>query len=134
MAIGTDVKIEFNSVTYDQASNFDNVNDRFTAPVTGKYLLTTQLRLDDIDTAATWVSIRIVTDNREYRRFIDPNFSADLNQFGMNMTVVADMDANDTAHVEFRQEGGSPQVDSDSGNPGLSTPQLDTFFSGYLLG
>ena len=44
------------------------------------------------------------------------------------------VNANDTAHVEFRQEGGSPQVDSDSGNPGLSTPQLDTFFSGYLLG
>ena len=134
LAINTDVKIEFNSVTYDQASNFDNVNDSFTAPVTGKYLLTTQLRLDDIDTAADWTSIRIVTSNREYRRFIDPNFTADLNQFGMNMTVVADMDAGDTAHVEFRQSGGSAQVDSDSGNPSLSTPQLDTFFSGYLLG
>ena len=134
LAINTLVKIEFNSGTYDQASNFDNVNDRFTAPVTGKYLLTTQLRLDDIDTAADWTSIRIVTSNREYRRFIDPNFTADLNQFGMNMTVVADMDAGDTAHVEFRQSGGSAQVDSDSGNPSLSTPQLDTFFSGYLLG
>ena len=134
LAINTDVKIEFNSEVYDQANNFNNSTDTFTAPVTGKYLLTTQLRLDDIDTAADWVSIRIVTDNREYRRFIDPNFSADLNQFGMNMTVVADMDANDTAHVEFRQSGGSAQVDSESGNPGLSPPQLDTFFSGYLLG
>ena len=134
LAINTDVKIEFNSEVYDQANNFNNSTDTFTAPVTGKYLLTTQLRLDDIDTAADWVSIRIVTDNREYRRFIDPNFSADLNQFGMNMTVVADMDAGDTAHVEFRQSGGSAQVDSESGNPGLSPPQLDTFFSGYLLG
>ena len=50
------------------------------------------------------------------------------------MTVVADMDANDTAHVEFKQSGGTAQVDSDSGNPGTSPPQLDTFFSGYLVG
>ena len=134
LAIDTDVKIEFNQEVYDQASNFDNGTDTFTAPVTGKYLLTTQLRLDDIDTASNWTSIRIVTSNREYRRFIDPNFSADLNQFGMNMTVVADMDAGDTAHVEFKQSGGTAQVDVNSGNPGESPPQLDTFFSGYLLG
>jgi len=134
LAIDTDVKIEFNSEAYDQASNFNTTTDTFTAPVTGKYLLTTQLRLDDIDTASTWISCRIVTSNREYRRFIDPNFSADLNQFGMNMTTIADMDANDTAHVEFKQSGGTAQVDSDSGNPGTSPPQLDTFFSGHLLG
>ena len=134
LAIDTDVKIEFNSEVYDQASNFDNGTDTFTAPVTGKYLLTTQLRLDDIDTAAAWTSIRITTSNREYRRFIDPNFTSDLNYFGMNMTVVADMDAGDTAHVEFKQSGGTAQVDSDSGNPAESPPQLDTFFSGYLVG
>ena len=130
----TIVKIEFDSVTYDQASNYDNSTDTFTAPVTGKYLLTTTVRLDQIDTGASWVSIRITTSNREYRRFIDPNFSADLNQFALTMTAIADMDANDTAHVEFKQSGGNAQVDVNSGNPGLSPPQLDTFFSGYLLG
>ena len=134
MAINTLVKIEFNSVTYDQASNYNNTTDTFTAPVTGKYLLTTTVRLDQIDTAADWVSIRITTSNREYRRFIDPNFSADLNQFALSMTAIADMDANDTAHVEFKQSGGTAQVDVNSGNPTESPPQLDTFFSGYLLG
>ena len=134
LAINTLVKIEFNSVTYDQASNYNNTTDTFTAPVTGKYLLTTTVRLDQIDTAADWVSIRITTSNREYRRFIDPNFSADLNQFALSMTAIADMDASDTAHVEFRQSGGTAQVDSESGNPGNVPPQLDTFFSGYLLG
>ena len=130
----SDYKVEFDSVVYDQASNFSTTNDEFSAPVTGRYLLTTQLRLDDIDTAATWLSIRIVTSNREYRRFIDPNFSADLNQFGMNMTVVADMDAGDTAHVEILQNGGSNQIDVDAGNPGSNPKQFDKFFCGYLLG
>ena len=134
LATNTLVKIEFDSEVYDQASNYNTTTDTFTAPVTGKYLLTTTVRLDQIDTGASWVSIRIVTSNREYRRFIDPNFSADLNQFGMSMTAIADMDASDTAHVEFKQSGGTAQVDVNSGNPGLSPPQLDTFFSGYLLG
>lgn len=130
----SDLKMEFDSVVYDQASNFNTSTDTFTAPVTGRYLLTTQLRLDDIDTAATWVSMRIVTSNREYRRFIDPNFTADLAQFGMNMTTIADMDANDTAHVEILQLGGSNQIDVDAGNPGSSPSQFDKFFCGYLLG
>ena len=134
LAIDTFVKIEFNSVVYDQASNYNNTTDTFTAPVTGKYLLTTQIRLDQIDTAADWVSIQIVTSNRKYRRFIDPNFTADLNQFALNMTTIADMDASDTAHVEFKQSGGTAQVDVNSGNPSSSPPELDTFFSGYLLG
>jgi hypothetical protein len=134
LATNTLVKIEFNSEVYDQASNYDNGTDTFTAPVTGKYLLTTTVRLDQIDYTCSWISIRIVTSNREYRRFIDPNFTADLNQFGMSMTTIADMDASDTAHVEFKQSGGTAQVDVNSGNPSESPPQLDTFFSGYLLG
>ena len=134
MTTNTLVKIEFNSEVYDQASNYDNGTDTFTAPVTGKYLLTTTVRLDQIDYTCSWISIRIVTSNREYRRFIDPNFTADLNQFGMSMTTIADMDASDTAHVEFKQSGGDAQVDVNSGNPSESPPQLDTFFSGYLLG
>ena len=52
----------------------------------------------------------------------------------IDLDAVADMDAGDTAHVEFKQSGGTAQVDVDSGNPGATPPQLDTFFSGYLLG
>ena len=131
-AIDTDHKIEFNTEVYDQANNFDNSTDTFTAPVTGKYLLTVQVRLDDIDKDANWINTKIVTSNREYRRFIDPvGFDTNVDHFGHALTVVADMDANDTAHIIVRQSGGSAILDIEPGNP---TAQIDTFFSGYLLG
>ena len=131
--VDTDHKIEFDTEVYDQANNFDNSTDTFTAPVTGKYLLSVQVRLDDIDKDANWVNTKIVTSNREYRRFIDPvGFDTNVDHFGMHMTVVADMDANDTAHIIVRQSGGSAILDIEPGNP--SSDQIDTFFSGYLLG
>ena len=131
-AVDTDHTVEFNTEVYDQANNFDNSTDTFTAPTTGKYLLSVQVRLDDIDKDANWVNTKIVTSNREYRRFIDPvGFDTNVDHFGMHMTVVADMDANDTAHVIVRQSGGSAILDIEPGNP---TSQIDTFFSGYLLG
>ena len=48
----------------------------------------------------------------------------------MNLTVVADMDATDTAYVRVYQSGGTTStldIEAHSTN-------LDTFFSGYLLG
>ena len=42
------------------------------------------------------------------------------------------MDANETAHIIVRQSGGSAILDIEPGNP--SSDQIDTFFSGYLLG
>ena len=131
-SVDTDHKVEFNIEVYDQANNFDNSTDTFTAPTTGKYLLSVQVRLDDIDKDANWINTKIVTSNREYRRFIDPvGFDTNVDHFGMHITVVADMDANDTAHVIVRQSGGSAILDIEPGN---SSTQIDTFFSGYLLG
>ena len=121
--------VDFNSEVYDQANNFSS--DTFTAPVTGKYLLSTQVRLDDIQIDANWYSLEIITSNRNYRRFIDPvGFDTQVDHFGMSLTVVADMDATDTAYVRVYQSGGTTStldIEAHSTN-------LDTFFSGYLLG
>ena len=123
--------VEFNSEVYDQANNFDNSTDTFTAPVTGKYFLSTQVRLDDIQTDASFYELNIVTSNRTYRRFIDPvGFDTQVDHFGMSLTVVADMDASDTALVKVRQSGGTTStLDIEA-----HASDLDTFFSGYLLG
>ena len=58
---------------------------------------------------------------------LDPNFSADTSLGPtLNLHIVADMDASDTAKVQFTQSGGSAQTDVDG------DPQF-TFFSGYLI-
>jgi len=46
----------------------------------------------------------------------------------MNQSVIADMDASDTAKVRFYQSGGTAQTDIDGGSG--DTPSN---FSGYLV-
>ena len=124
--IGT-TTITFNNEKFDQNSDFDTSNYTFTAPVTGKYILSVTLRLDAIDTAASYYIPAIVTSNQNYRNIINPKFSADPSYYSMTITVVADMDANDTAFVHIIQAQGTAQTD-------VSVGDDYTYFTGYLLG
>ena len=77
-----------------------------------------------VDTAATEMYIQITTSNRNTTvAAIDPRLYAQDGFVIAGGSVVADMDAADTAYVNFYQEGGSAQVDSDG----------NSFFSGCLL-
>ena len=118
----TNVTVVFGNEVYDQ--NADFASNTFTAPVDGKYFLGVSLYLKDIDTAAGYYQITIDTSNRDYFHLIDPNYSADLNYYPVNMGVVADMDASDTAFIRFNQSSGSAQTDINT----------DARFMGYLLG
>jgi len=112
----------FGTERFDQ--NADFASNTFTAPVTGKYFLAFSTYLENLDTAASYYQLDISTSNRNYYELIDPNFSADLTYFPVNIAVVADMDASDTAIVRFSQSGGSAQTDIPT----------DAIFMGYLLG
>jgi len=119
-----DETISFETEVFDQ--NSDISSNTFTAPVTGKYQFNATIRLDEVDTASAYVRIKINTSNRVYVSIIDPNFSADLTYITLNLSVLADMDASDTAIVEVGQSGGSAQMDL----PGNAQYQQ---FSGYLV-
>ena len=115
--------IAFGTERFDVNSDF--ASNIFTAPVTGKYLLISAIRVDNIDTASTWVRTEIITSNRDYKStIINPKFTSDVLYWCFNHTVLADMDASDTAKVQFGQSGGANQADINQG---------DTFFSGYLV-
>jgi len=116
--------IAFGTEEFDQ--NGDFASNTFTAPVTGRYLLTASVRVDNIDTAANWVRIEIITSNQDYKSsIIDVGvLASDPNYWTFEQTVLADMDANDTAKVQYGQSGGAVQSDINQG---------DTFFSGHLV-
>ena len=122
--LGDNTQIAFGTEEFDQ--NGDFASNTFTAPVTGKYLLSFHGRIDDIDSAASWVRAEIITSNQDYKSsIIDPGvFSGDATYWNFSQTVLADMDANDTATVQFGKSGGAAQSDVNQG---------DTFFSGYLV-
>ena len=60
-AVGSLVTVNFAVERFDQGNDFDNTNMVFTAPVTGKYLLTYTLRLGAIDDASEYYLTRINT-------------------------------------------------------------------------
>tara|TARA_R100001224_G_scaffold113388_1_gene98653 strand:+ start:930 stop:1904 length:975 start_codon:yes stop_codon:yes gene_type:complete len=121
-ATGSAITVAFGTEIYDQ--NGDFASNTFTAPVTGKYFLGVNGYIRNLDTAANYYQINLETSNRNYYDLVDPNFSSDMDYYPIMIAVVVDMDANDTAVVEYTQSGGSAQSDINT----------DARFMGYLLG
>ncbi len=124
IALDTNVTVVLTNEIFDLGSNF--ASNTFTAPVTGKYQFTANMRLDSIDSAANYYSLKIITSNRSYFTLVDPDYGADLNYAHFSLSVLADMDAGDTAYVAITQAGGSAQSDIDGDTK-------YTNFSGYLV-
>jgi len=108
VAINTRVDVIVAEV-FDQ--NADFTSNTFTAPVAGRYQLNFSLRLEAIDSAATFVQTRITTSNRDYEFIFDPDFGQDNAYYSVAGGVVADMDASDTAKITIFQGGGTAQMD-----------------------
>lgn len=115
--------IQFATERFDQNADFNNSTYTFTAPVTGKYQLNVLFYFTSIDTAVAYYQINLETSNRTYYGILDPNFSGDLQYFGFQMSILADMDSSDTSYVRIYQSGGSAQTDINAA----------TYFSGYLV-
>ena len=119
---GTSVTIALGTERYDVGSNF--ASNTFTAPVTGKYLLSATVYILQIDSAATYIQFVLTTSNRSYFQLIDPDFGQDAVYWSFNHAQLCDMDANDTAVIKYAQYGGTIQADI----------QTETNFSGILVG
>ena len=118
ISVGSAVDVVFDSEFFDVGSNF--ASNTFTAPVTGKYQLNVRLYLNTIDTASAYYILNIVTSNYSYVTILDPNFSADVDYYTMNSSVLADMDANDTAKIRIHQNNGTAQTDITGADSGFS--------------
>jgi prepilin-type processing-associated H-X9-DG protein len=123
-AVSSTHTLAFGTERFDQ--NADFASNVFTAPVTGKYFFNTTLRIESIDTGASYYLWGFDTSNHDYVSIIDPNFSADVSYISVSQNVVADMDAGDTAKVIFQQAGGTQQTDL-QGASGYS------YFCGHLV-
>ena len=122
LAINGYVDVVLGTEVYDVGSNF--ASNTFTAPVTGKYQLSIMMYALAIDTASSSIFFNIDTSNRDYFNLIDPRgYAQDLDALVFPLSVLADMDANDTAKVTFYQQGGTAQAD-------ISTA---SFFTGVLI-
>lgn len=111
--------VDFNTEVYDEAGNFSA--DTFTAPVAGRYLLTAQVYLSTFSTNGI-AQVKLITSNRTY--FGDLQSVITTDAVSQGISVIADMDAGDTAYVVQIQEG---TVTVKGGS------DMYTYFSGRLL-
>ena len=116
-------QVVFGTERFDQ--NADFASNTFTAPVVGKYLLTTTLRVDNVDKAYGNIQVKILTSNKDYYSIINPAiYAQDATLESLSLTILADMDASDTALVAiYISNNGTAQADV----------QTDSYFSGYLV-
>ena len=120
----TSVTLNFSTEIYDTNSDYDTSTKTFTAPVTGKYFLSLHGYLLNVDTAATYVQVSIITSNRSHNWLLAPKFASDPAYVPFSVQGAMDMDAGDTAYANWNSSGGTAQVDTDAGSS----------FSGFLLG
>jgi hypothetical protein len=124
---GTVITAEFDVESFDQNADFDASTDTFKAPVTGRYLLTAQVTLGNISSSHTELDFKIVTSNRTYHTYYNPYVSWPTTTV-RNLTVIADMDVDDTAYITLKVTGGSKTIT----NLAEATQWL-SWFSGALI-
>jgi hypothetical protein len=123
-ATNASTTVEFPTEIFDQNGDYDNTTDTYTAPVSGRHALQTMLFIEDADVDSTLYNFYFVTSNRSYQFVSSP--SNDLNAdgyMGISLSILADMDAADTAFIRFQiSNNGAAQADMNAGS----------YFSGKL--
>ena len=122
IAINTEVTVVFGTEVFDQGADFGG--STFTAPVTGRYQLNVSIYVNNLDTGADYYTVGLKTSNRTYQNVIDPGvLASDPVYWTQTLSILADMDASDTAYIFFQQGNGTVQTD-------ITTQAR---FSGYLV-
>ena len=126
LAVGSFTDVEYETERFDLNGDYNTSNYTFTAPVTGKYQFNVNVRLLNVDTAHTHMGIRLNTSNRNYDTLVeqpDHTMSSDGGNC-LACSYLVDMDAADTAKIQFECTSGSAQTEVQGGN---------SYFMGYLV-
>ena len=123
---GQSVTVVFGTEIFDVGANF--ASNTFTAPITGRYRFDVSVRVNELSTqdSSTYYYWALGTSNRVYYHLSSVNELGSGNaSFTFAGSVLADMDANDTASITVIMGGTSGSGPSDISN--------DTYWSGNLV-
>ena len=119
--------IIFNAEITNRNGDYNNANGILTAPVDGNYLLIAGALLADLG-AFNAVQFLFNTSNRNYyTEYLDADQVQQGGYYLLKGSVIADMDAADTARVQVQVAGGGKTVDV------YGAASAWTFFMGYML-
>mgnify|MGYP003136432367 CR=1 FL=1 len=130
LSAGSTTTVTMDTERFDQNADFNTSTYKFVAPVTGRYFLSTFIRIDHIDISSDYIDMRIRTSNHTYQNVYNSDLenTADGTFKTLTLAVLADMDANDEAYVTVFVEG---HVASSTGTTSINTGGSSGFF-GYL--
>lgn len=128
--------VEFNTKRFDVGTNYDQSNYTFTAPSSGTYFLSSNIRINSIEASIDYIWIRFYINSSTalygtiYRT--DDVANSTIDYWTVTLATPIDLIEGDTVitQVIAYNGGGATNVDGESGN----TNSLRTWFSGYLLG
>ena len=106
---GAAITIVMATEIFDQNADYNTSTSTFTAPVTGKYQLNFHTYMADVDDDFAYLQLDLVTSNRQYNIILENSGEDGYDNF--SISVLADMDASDTALVKIQGSGGADQLD-----------------------
>lgn len=126
---GTAVTVEFDTELGDKGGDFSTTTDTFTARDTGLHRFSATVRLSGLTASHTRILLQVITSNRNYLIF-DTTGAArtSSNEIIIGGSIIADMDAADTAFVRLIVSGSTKVVGIEG-----STSDPGTIFSGEFL-
>jgi hypothetical protein len=104
---GTQYTVLWGNEIFDQGSDF--ASNTFTAPVTGRYSLSVSVTLLNVLSSHTELALTLTTSNRNYNFERDEALAKGAPT--LTATVIADMDAGDTATVTIIGVNGTKTID-----------------------
>lgn len=125
---GTSVSVEYDTEVFDQGNDFDPTTFTFTAPVDGRYLLSAHCETVGNTTAQNVGVFTLITSNRQYKSYEAQVFVVGSNGVWdpKTITVIADMDAGDSARCTIEVDGVGKIVE-------VENSAQFSYFSGSLI-
>lgn len=123
--------VQFDTADFD--NNADFASYTFTAPRTGTYIFTANLRIDSIDSSSTqypWGQFRNITQSKNYRVGIYEVDNQTVDYWTVGGSVILSLAASDQIDFQAFVKSGTARIEVGS------TPATTrfNFFSGYMLG
>jgi len=125
----TQYDVVFDTVSFDNGSNYNVSTGVFTAPVVGKYLFVASVFADNLNTVSGRynVFLRGTFGDVYWSTMKAPNLASSMdNEAAYGGSYIATMAAGNVAHIVILAASGPKDVGV-LGRPG-------TFFGGYLIG
>lgn len=121
---GTVYTLALNTELFDQQNNFDNTTYTFTAPVTGKYMVTVATQLLQLGALHTLVESKLVVAGTSANTYVLFSLSGAARDSNNNMimtnSLLVPMTATDTFTVTVQATGSTKTVDVFGGVTGTS--------------